>query len=383
MKFLKTLLVFSLVMSFSSVSFAQEKEEKALDFSMFENIYELTVPPINVPTVAKFELGYLQEYPAVIVEKESGTPVYSTVSTKYSPENVSFKITDSSPIIGDPNVLFDNNFDGAVEFDLDKDKEIAYIAFETDKKVDLSAFSLYLDKNVSLPYSASVVFFVDSKPKTAFSHQHLTGSKINFPVYSSDKWQINFLHSQPLRIKEIIPFNENQSVSFGGHEITFLARPDMEYLLYADAAIAPSFFFDQKPNLSIDKDDVVVESELNNGNENYYFVEPDGDKDGIPDYRDNCVNVANQDQKDVYKNDKGDACEDFDRDGVMNFEDNCPDETNQHQRDDDGDGIGDACDGEESRLTEKLPWLPWLSLLLAAGVIGVIFYQTMHSIKKD
>lgn len=36
---------------------------------------------------------------------------------------------------------------------------------------------------------------------------------------------------------------------------------------------------------------------------------PDKDKDGIPDFRDNCVSVANPDQADIDRNGVGDACQ--------------------------------------------------------------------------
>ena len=49
----------------------------------------------------------------------------------------------------------------------------------------------------------------------------------------------------------------------------------------------------------------------------------DTDKDGLINPKDNCPNVNNPDQKDQNNNGIGDACEDFDNDGVLNFEDNC------------------------------------------------------------
>jgi hypothetical protein len=36
---------------------------------------------------------------------------------------------------------------------------------------------------------------------------------------------------------------------------------------------------------------------------------PDKDKDGVPDFRDNCVSVANTDQADIDRNGVGDACQ--------------------------------------------------------------------------
>lgn len=59
---------------------------------------------------------------------------------------------------------------------------------------------------------------------------------------------------------------------------------------------------------------------------------PDADKDGVPDATDNCVKIANLDQKDTDADGKGDVC------------DNCATVSNPDQADADGDGKGDACD---------------------------------------
>jgi len=68
----------------------------------------------------------------------------------------------------------------------------------------------------------------------------------------------------------------------------------------------------------------------------FTVIEPDTDKDGIPDSKDNCPSIANQDQLDT------------DKDGVGNFCDNCPSLLNQDQKDSDKDGIGDVCDSEDT-----------------------------------
>lgn len=63
----------------------------------------------------------------------------------------------------------------------------------------------------------------------------------------------------------------------------------------------------------------------------------DPDKDGIPDYRDNCRMEYNPNQgaKD---------CVDSDHDGIEDNADNCPDMYNKDQKDSDKDTFGDACD---------------------------------------
>jgi hypothetical protein len=79
------------------------------------------------------------------------------------------------------------------------------------------------------------------------------------------------------------------------------------------------------------------------------------------------------------------VCDDFDRDGVMNSADNCPEDTNRNQSDVDADGIGDVCDPEESRITERYAWLPWVGIGLAGIVLVVLFVVAlkMPSVTQD
>ncbi len=112
---------------------------------------------------------------------------------------------------------------------------------------------------------------------------------------------------------------------------------------------------------------------------NPLYIRADVDGDGVPDINDNCVRVANPDQIDKNRNGRGDSCDDFDRDTVINSKDNCPNDPNRAQTDTDGDSVGDACDKEESRLTEKYPWLPWLGIGIAAAVLIALFVITAHA----
>lgn len=61
----------------------------------------------------------------------------------------------------------------------------------------------------------------------------------------------------------------------------------------------------------------------------------DEDEDDVDDERDNCLGVANPDQRDTDGDGVGDAC------------DNCPKDYNPDQIDTDGDGIGDRCETEK------------------------------------
>ncbi|CAL4119281.1 unnamed protein product, partial [Meganyctiphanes norvegica] len=75
----------------------------------------------------------------------------------------------------------------------------------------------------------------------------------------------------------------------------------------------------------------------------------DSDGDGLPDYLDNCPNVANVNQADSDDDRVGDGCDtdrDVDNDGVDDEVDNCIFVVNPEQSDADHDGIGDQCDAD-------------------------------------
>jgi len=106
--------------------------------------------------------------------------------------------------------------------------------------------------------------------------------------------------------------------------------------------------------------------------------EPDFDSDGIENHIDNCMTVANTDQKDINYNKRGDACEDSDNDGVVNADDNCPEKSNRNQADDDDDLIGNACDAEDDRFFEKNNILVYAF----AALVGMIFFGLAFHMMK-
>ena len=82
-------------------------------------------------------------------------------------------------------------------------------------------------------------------------------------------------------------------------------------------------------------------------------IGPDGDGDGVADFRDNCLGISNPNQEDGDGDGVGDACDvcsgfddglDTDSDAVADGCDNCPYDPNPVQEDGDGDGVGTACD---------------------------------------
>ena len=71
----------------------------------------------------------------------------------------------------------------------------------------------------------------------------------------------------------------------------------------------------------------------------------DSDGDGIGDVCDNCPLVQNPNQEDMDRDGIGDACDiDTDGDGISDNVDNCPLRPNSDQADSDGDVVGDVCD---------------------------------------
>jgi len=161
-----------------------------------------------------------------------------------------------------------------------------------------------------------------------------------------------------------------------------LAKPGSAYDVYFNPESFVTLPFNESGDLSSDTD-VLVVSDVQTVVSNPDFVLSDSDSDGVPDQTDNCVSVANEDQTDIDSNGRGDACDDFDRDGVINSIDNCINQPNRAQSDEDGDEIGDACDTDESRVTEKYSWIPWVAMGTALLVFALLFAIVLRRIEKE
>ncbi|MBN2343557.1 MAG: thrombospondin type 3 repeat-containing protein [Deltaproteobacteria bacterium] len=93
---------------------------------------------------------------------------------------------------------------------------------------------------------------------------------------------------------------------------------------------------------------------------NFCSAPADGDKDGVGDSCDNCIDISNESQADVDSDGAGDMCDacptdaqiivqlpamlNSDTDQVIDSCDNCPVIGNPDQLNSDGDVFGDACD---------------------------------------
>lgn len=120
-------------------------------------------------------------------------------------------------------------------------------------------------------------------------------------------------------------------------------------------------------------------NQLDNNNNEIGDICEDNDGDGVLNIIDNCPDYPNREQKDENRNGIGDACDDFDNDGIINDKDNCIDNYNPNQADQDKDKIGNACDSKDDRLTERMPYL---LLIVIVIVIGVIMFFALRLLKK-
>ena len=62
----------------------------------------------------------------------------------------------------------------------------------------------------------------------------------------------------------------------------------------------------------------------------------------------------------------------------MNRKDTWPAHPNRMQGDTHRDGQGDTCDSEESRITEKYAWMPWVTIGLGIVIVGGLFVSVFR-----
>lgn len=248
------------------------------------------------------------------------------------------------------------------------------------RPITSSAFTVLLDNQVALPTSVEVRAATASGETIVVARRPLEGYTVRFPRTTSSKWTVTFTYSQLLRITEL-RFEQENATRTSSPALRFLAQPGHVYRIYFDpdrAALPP---VGEAGNLADDRG--VVRIAAGPAQLNPAYTMADSDADGVPDVRDNCVSFSNPDQVDIDQNGRGDVCDDFDRDGLVNGMDNCPSNPNRDQEDTDADRIGDVCDGEESRITERNPWLPWAGMGIAAIVLIALFVVTARSMKNS
>ncbi len=367
-----------LLLLIPTVIAAKVVENLPLDLSNYKNTNDIQVPEIKLASTIKVSLPVSQDLGVAVIENKTKEPQPTAII--HNNQKANAVISDSSEIKGSIDNILDNDHLTKTEFDLDKDDGHAYIVIDFSQEILSSNLVLYLDKYVALPHNIEVKAYLDGAYFTVFAKSKIYSNYINFPETKSSKWRIDFWHSQPLRLEEIniIDQSEKDTITY---DVVWLARPGETYTLYSDATTYEPLKTGESGNLLKDLDNIITAQIINTA-ANPDYKDPDIDKDGIIDYVDNCVMVENSDQKDIDKNGRGDACEDHDKDGIIDSKDNCPNHPNYAQKDEDGDNIGDACDGEESRLTERLTWLPSVAMGFAGLIVLMLIIITVKSDKK-
>jgi hypothetical protein len=347
----------------------------------FRQVSTIQSPSIVVPTVLEFPIE------AGAYERKSYA-VYDVTRSQFLPHIV-FDTYETMPVVltaksGSPYDanLTDGSEDTSVDYYVSEGlMNSARVVITSAVPVTSSSLTLDLDQYVALPSTIKIVARErGEEERIVLSETALRDSHVFFPKVTADEWVVTLTYIQPLRINEI-RLSQDDVVSTMKRNVRFLAQPGGVYSFYRDADRYVSIQTPESGNLYNNED--VRGTVALSPTANPAYKEADIDTDGIPDTRDNCVQEVNADQKDIDRNGRGDACDDFDKDGVVQTKDNCPDAPNWNQEDEDGDGIGDTCDGEESRITEKYGWIPWAGMGIATIVLIVLFALMATAPKKE
>ncbi len=340
---------------------------------------------IAVPTVVEMPVNGAQlKNKQMVAVSDAGDVSAATFNTEVI--RASDKRTASSEELSAAHsaMLVDNNTATYAEFPFEEGvQNRVSVILSMEDPVQSSQIQVFFPPNVALPRTVRVtdVSVGGSSPyeRVLVSERNMMSGYISFPQTMVDTVNIEFTLNQPLRISEIRVVSNEQPERTEG--VRFLMQPDTAYTLYLDPDRTFGNVVYGGVSLQSDEGVLMLKRELLQDNARY--IPADSDDDGIPDTLDNCPNTPNEDQRDIDGNRRGDACDDFDRDGVMTTDDNCPQVPNRDQRDTDADGIGDECDSAESRFTEQNPWLPWVGMVIAIGVLGGLLVATVRMRPED
>lgn len=287
----------------------------------------------------------------------------------------------ANPVVSNPNFMVDDNVNTYTDFLLPDDAQgRVQIILTSVKPITSSALTTLLADNVALPSSVEIRALVDGQDRIIVANKKMDQSTVRFPQTVSNQWTITFSFGQPLRISELRLLQENINIT-NARAVRFLAQPEHSYRIYFNPDRSVMAPVGEAGNLlSLPEKEILLLPSVSSQNNPDYLI-ADVDNDGVSDIHDNCVSISNPEQRDVNNNGRGDLCDDFDRDGLINSRDNCPNQPNRNQLDTDGDKIGDVCDEEESRITERYSWIPWVGMGFAAIVLIILFVLTAKSIK--
>jgi hypothetical protein len=348
--------------------------------SAFRKFTDVQLPAIVVPTVVEvpFDGEFMERRDFLVHDETIGQFQASLYQESASP-----LLFDAQVLQGTQESRFqahymtDRNAGTFAEFGIQSSGiDTAQIQLAAPTPITTSSLTLLLDQFVALPTSIEI----RANDRIVVAQRALEGTTIRFPRTTATTWTVTLTYAQPLRIAELSLNPEGVQVP-QSQMLRFLAQPDHQYRIYFDSDRYVSVDLPESGDLMSDEGVQRATRRAAQANPRYQLA--DSDADGVPDIRDNCVLMANSDQTDIDANGRGDGCDDFDRDGIRNEEDNCQNNPNRDQRDEDDDGIGNVCDPEESRITERHPWLPWVGIGSAALVlivlIGLTVMKTPHT----
>lgn len=375
------LIVFGLVVSTVNAQ-SQTQDSVSTIINAYRFYKDIDRILINVPTVVEVPLGdeFIERFDFAILDKTTNSfePHFFKQETSVSETPVS---AVTNPGINNEWFMVDGNVQTYSDFPLPENTQgHTQIILTSTKPIISSALTILLDNNVALPTSIQIRALVNGQNKIVLASKGMSQNTIRFPRTESNNWTVDLTFGQPLRISELRLIQENVTKT-NSRFVRFLAQPEHTYRIYFDPDRQSTPPVGESGNLAFTSEVLVVPSVSSKNNPNYIIA--DVESDGIPDIRDNCVSLANPDQKDVNNNGRGDACDDFDQDGLINAKDNCPNNPNREQQDADSDGIGDACDKEESRVTERHTWIPWIGIGFAALVLIVLLALTAKTLRNE
>jgi hypothetical protein len=385
---LALILIFFLGVSGASLVTAQGKVPawqvvQDVEVSAFRQVLYVPALDIVVPTVVEVPLSGTEVRNKTAVALSSAGQFSATYYKTY--DQVPTTPLTVSLSGGYGNVLYmlvDGKYDTTHEFPFVEDAEnvVELEVSGQGSMVTTSELRIGLDAHVALPQRVSI-YAVDAygNSKVVLAERALRETVVRFPQTTAQAFRIRFTLAQPLRLAELTLVQKQDVVL--NDVVRFLAQPGQAYTLYVDPDRAYGSVQTEQVSLRDDVGVLQVGGDMLENNPAYELA--DVDKDGVPDLYDNCVAVANADQKDVDKNGRGDACDDWDRDKVLNSKDNCPELPNRDQRDTDGDGVGDVCDTEEDRFTEANPWVPWAGAGFAGFVIVLLLILVVRSAPRQ
>ncbi|MBP7832523.1 MAG: thrombospondin type 3 repeat-containing protein, partial [Candidatus Levybacteria bacterium] len=328
------------------------------------------ITDISTPTAVQMPLPQsLDSYTMALLEVRTGRFLAverSSVAVKLTPVITTQGSTD---IVS----LHDSNSTTTFEVQSTGQEKTTTFEYVLPSVISSASIEIVSAPNAVNPTGVSVYALnpVTGEEKLVVSQGKLSGNTLYFPNTASKQWRIVLTHVQPLTLSELSLDEINAKIS---QAVRFIAQPGQTYYLYVNPQGYVNVPVGESP-LSLN---TVSNPKLIPAGtilQNPAYASSDSDGDGVSDEKDNCPFIKNSDQD-------ADACSDFDRDGVVQALDNCPLIPNANQEDRDSDNVGDLCDEEESRLTEKYPWIPLVGIVVGFGATLSIFAVTAKSGKK-